>query len=142
MILSYKIIDGQYTSIRQILKEEFAMSDRFILQLKNKKQIYLDQKPVSINFPLHPNQLLTIHVDFEEESSVVPTKMDLDILYEDESMVIVNKPPHLAVHPSQLHFDNSLSNGIRYYFDTIGLKRNIRPVNRLDKDTSRHCHFC
>ena len=62
--------------------------------------------------------------------------MKLDILLEDEAILIVNKPAHIPVHPSMDHFEDSLSNGVRFYFDEIDLKRKIRPVNRLDKDTS------
>ena len=62
--------------------------------------------------------------------------MDLDIIYEDEWLLVINKPAGITIHPSILHFDNSLSNGIRYYFDKINLKKKIRVVNRLDKDTS------
>ena len=51
-------------------------------------------------------------------------------------MLILNKPASIAVHPSLLHFDNTLSNGVKYYFNSIGLKKKIRIVNRLDKDTS------
>lgn len=50
--------------------------------------------------------------------------------------MVINKPANLAVHPSMLHYGNSLSNGVKYYFDSIGLKKKIRPVNRLDKNTS------
>ena len=57
-------------------------------------------------------------------------------LYEDDFLLIVNKPPHLPVHPSILHYEDSLSNGVKYYFNRINLKKKIRPVNRLDKDTS------
>ena len=51
-------------------------------------------------------------------------------------LLIINKPPNIPVHPSMLHFEDSLSNGIKYYFNQINLNRKIRPVNRLDKDTS------
>ena len=68
--------------------------------------------------------------------------MDLNIVYEDEAMLIIDKPANIAVHPSILHYDNSLSNGVKYYFDEIGLKKKIRIVNRLDKDTSRNSYFC
>ncbi len=68
--------------------------------------------------------------------------MDLNIIYEDAAMLILNKPSNIAVHPSILHYDNSLSNGVKFYFDKIGLKRKIRPVNRLDRDTSRYSYFC
>ena len=59
--------------------------------------------------------------------------MDLDILYEDEYYLVINKPPHLPVHPSMLHYENSLSNGVKYYFDSIGLKKKIRPLFVLIK---------
>ena len=62
--------------------------------------------------------------------------MDLDILYEDKYLLILNKPSNIAIHPSLRHFDNSLSNGVKYYFDSISLKRKLRIVNRLDRDTS------
>ena len=51
-------------------------------------------------------------------------------------MLIVDKPAGIPVHPSILHYEDSLSNGVKYYFEKIGLKKKIRPVNRLDKDTS------
>lgn len=62
--------------------------------------------------------------------------MDLDIIFEDDSFLVINKPANLAVHPSILHYDNTLSNGVKYYFDTKNIHKKIRIVNRLDKDTS------
>ena len=62
--------------------------------------------------------------------------MNLDIIFEDDSLIIINKPAGIPVHPSILHFDNSLSNGLAYYFQEKNIKKKIRPVNRLDKDTS------
>ena len=51
-------------------------------------------------------------------------------------MIVINKPAGIAVHPSMRHYKDSLSNGVRFYFDKIGLKKKIRPVNRLDIGTS------
>ena len=80
---------------------------------------------------------VSFNIDFEENSSnIVPAKINLNIIYEDEAYIVINKPAGIPVHPSILHYENSLSNGVKYYFDTIGLKKKIRPVNRLDKDTS------
>ena len=62
--------------------------------------------------------------------------MPLNIIYEDEAYIVVNKPAGIPVHPSMDHYTDSLSNGIAFYFNQIGLKKKIRPVNRLDKDTS------
>ena len=63
------------------------------------------------------------------------------IIYEDEWFLIVNKPAGVAIHPSILHYADSLSNGIKFYFDSIGLQKKIRPVNRLDFNTSRISYF-
>lgn len=127
----------RYENVKQVLKEEFLISDRLIVKLKNSKQIFLNNAPTFVNQKLKTGDKIFVDLDFEETSdSIVPTEIDLDILYEDDGLLIVNKPPFMPVHPSMDHFEDSLSNGIKYYFNSIGLKRKIRPVNRLDKNTS------
>lgn len=128
---------NEYETVKQVLKEEFLLSDRLIIKLKQAKQIYLNNNSVFINQKLQIGDKLIIDLDFEEScDNIVPIKMDLDILYEDDGLLIINKPPFLPVHPSMDHYNDSLSNGVKYYFDSIGLHRKIRPVNRLDKNTS------
>jgi len=137
MKLTYKIIDNKYENIKQILKQEFNMSERLILRLKTNNKIFLNDTPVSIYQKFSIGDIISVRIDFEENNSnIVPTEMDLKIIYEDDYYLVIDKPAGLAIHPSILHFDNSLSNGVRFYFDKIGLKKKIRPVNRLDKDTS------
>ena len=128
---------SKYKTIQQVLKEEFLISDRLIIKLKKFKQIYLNNEVAYINQILKINDFISCDLDFEEETkNIIPVKMNLDILYEDEGLLILNKPPFLPIHPSMNHFEDSLSNGVKYYFNSIGLKRKIRPVNRLDKNTS------
>lgn len=127
----------KYENIKQVLKEEFSMSARLITKLKLSKQIFLNNQPTHINQKLEVGSLITVDLNFEETcDNIVPTEINLEILYEDEGILIINKPPFVPVHPSMDHFKDSLSNGIKYYFNSIGLKRKIRPVNRLDKNTS------
>ena len=127
----------KYENVKQVLKEKFLMSDRLIVKLKSSKQIYLNSEPTFVNQKLKIGDKILADLDFEETyDNIVPTKINLDILYEDDGLLIVNKPPFMPVHPSMDHFEDSLSNGIKYYFNSIGLKRKIRPVNRLDKNTS------
>ena len=143
MKLEYIVKDDRYFNIKQILKEEFDMSSRLILKLKNCKRIILNDKITYIDKEVKTNDIIKFNLDFEEDNSnIVPTKMNLDIIYEDEAILILNKPSNITIHPSILHYDNSLSNGVKFYFDKIGLKRKIRPVNRLDRDTSRYSYFC
>lgn len=143
MKLSYIINDNKYKSITHILKEEFFMSSRLILKLKKNEKVYLNSKIVSINTPIKIGDILEVFIDFNEDNTnIVPSKMPLNIIYEDESMLIIDKPAGMPVHPSMLHYNNSLSNGVKYFFDSIGINKKIRPVNRLDKDTSRNRYFC
>ena len=136
MDLNYVVKDE--TNIRQVLKEHFGISNRLLLKLKQNKKIYLNgSNDIYLDFPVKENDLIEVDLNFEEDNSnIVPAKMDLKILYEDDSLIIIDKPPHMPVHPSLNHYENSLSNGLKYYYDSINLHRLIRPINRLDKDTS------
>ena len=138
MKLEYTVTNlTKYESLKQVLKEEFSISERLIIKLKNSKQIYLNNDFSHINQKLQIGDIICVDLDFEETcDNIVATKMNLDILYEDDVMLIINKPPFSPVHPSMDHYDDSISNGVKYYFDSIRLKRKIRPVNRLDKNTS------
>ena len=136
MELSY-LVNNKYKTVREILKQEFEISDRLLLRLKKEQKFFLNNEKSYSHTLVKNGDIVTVLVDFEEDNSnIVPTKMELDILYEDESMLVINKPSNVAIHPSCMHYDNSLSNGVKYYFDSINLKKKIRPVNRLDKDTS------
>lgn len=137
MKLTYVVTDSD-ESIKQILKNKFNMSDRFILKLKGSNSIYINGVPVFINYKIQVNDILTIIENSKEDSSnIVPnSNIKLNILYEDDFLLIVDKPSNLPVHPSILHYEDSLSNAVKYHFDKIDLYKKIRPVNRLDKDTS------
>lgn len=138
MQLKYIIKEhDNYSTVKELLKAYFKISDKLLLRLKNSQNIFLNGLPTYVSKNLKTNDEVTVLIDFiEDNSNIVPTKMNLDIIYEDEYYIVINKSPNLPVHPSMLHYENSLSNGIKYYFDSIGLKKKIRPVNRLDKDTS------
>ena len=74
----------------------------------------------------------------EEESSekILPVPMDLDILYEDPDILVVNKPADTPVHPSIHNYENTLANGIAWYFQQKGEPFIFRCINRLDRDTT------
>lgn len=136
MRLAY-VNSSKYSNVKEVLKAEFSMSDRLLLKLKKLDKIYLNGNVTSVNHPVLENDLIECYLDYEENNSnIVPTEMPLNIIYEDEAYIVVNKPAGIPVHPSMDHYTDSLSNGIAFYFNQIGLKKKIRPVNRLDKDTS------
>jgi len=137
MELKYIVKDNKYENINQILKNEFKISTRLLSKLIKNKRILKNDEVADTRDYININDIISVLVDFDEESeNIVPTSMNLDILYEDDAFLVINKQAGIAIHPSILHFDDSLSNGVKYYFDKIGLKRKIRPVNRLDLNTS------
>lgn len=138
MKLTYKVTkQTQYQTLKEVLKAEFQMSDRLLLKLKKLQKITLNHKSVYINYPIQDGDFIECDLNYEEDNSnIVPTSLPLSILYEDEAYLVINKPAGIPVHSSCDHYADSLSNRIRYYFDQIGLHKKIRPVNRLDKDTS------
>lgn len=137
MEITYTIEENNKT-IKQILKERLFISDRLLTFLKkNSLILYNNDKITNLNILARLNSTVTVDLNFEEDNNnIVPIKMDLKIIYEDEALLIIDKPAGIPVHPSILHYTNSLSNGVKYYFDSINLKKKIRPVNRLDRNTS------
>lgn len=137
MYLEYTVTNNQYYNIKEIIKSHFNISDRLLTKLKKNKKIYLNNETTYVDKKVKIGDIIKIDLNFEETSSnIVPIKSNLEILFEDEWLLIVNKPSNMPVHPSMLHFEDSLSNIIQYYYNSINLKTKIRPVNRLDKDTS------
>ena len=138
MFLEYVVKkDDNFKTINEVLTSNFYISSRLRNKLINLKAVKLNGNFVNTRSFVKELDLITVDFDYEEDNSnILPTKMDLQIIYEDEWLLIVNKPAGIAIHPSLLHYIDSLSNGVRYYFDLIGLKKKIRPVNRLDANTS------
>lgn len=138
MNLYYKISENDnYNTVKDILISYFKISHRLLIKLKNVQAIFLNSSLVSVNSKVNVGDVIEVSFDYEEDNSnIVPLNMKLDIIYEDEDYIVINKPAGIPVHPSILHFEDSLSNGLRFYFDSINLKKKIRPVNRIDKDTS------
>ena len=137
MILEYIVKDDKYQNINQILKQEFQISARLMHKLIVEKHVLLNGYIVDTRNAVATSDIVTVNLNFDEKSeNIVPKKMELDIVFEDDGLLILNKPAGIAVHPSILHYEDSLSNGVRFYFESIGLKHKIRPVNRLDLNTS------
>lgn len=137
MELKYIVSNNKYKNINEIITSYFRISTKLKNKLIRQKNIYLNGKFVDTRIDLKIGDEIIIDFNyFEDNSNIIPTKMSLEIVYEDDWLLVINKPAGITIHPSILHFNDSLSNGIRYYFDEINFKKKIRPINRLDKDTS------
>ena len=143
MILKYIYSDEEsyskkdYKTLRDILQREFKLSRREIIKLKKSKAYTINDEFTFLDKELKDGDIIKVIVDFEESNdNIVPVEGNLDILFEDEYLLIVNKPSNMPVHPTAYHFDDTLSNIVRYYFDKNNINRKIRLVNRLDRDTT------
>lgn len=101
-------------------------------------KILVNNKPVPASYKVKEKDLIEIEPLEEEIIDVTPEKMDLDIVYEDEYLAIINKKSGIVVHPAVGNYSHTLVNGLMYHFNTISKEKTIRPgiVHRLDKDTS------
>lgn len=124
-------------NIKEVLRKSLSMSSRLITKIKY-NHLYLNGSHCSVNSTVQPGDIVCVDFNYNEDNSnIVSTpQIKLDILYEDELYIIINKPSNMPIHPSMEHYTDSLSNGVKTYFDSIHLHKKIRPVNRLDKDTS------
>ena len=86
---------------------------------------------------LHLGDQLTITlIEAESSENIVPANLPLDIVYEDEDILIINKNANTPIHPSQGNYDNTLANAVAYYFQEKGEAFTFRCINRLDRDTT------
>lgn len=136
MVLEYKVKDENLT-INYILKNKLQISSRLFVKLLKDKLVYINGNICDTRDITYIGDIVSVDLNYEEDNSnIVPKELDLNIIYEDEAFIVLNKPSGIAVHPSILHFDDTLSNGLKFYFDKIKLHKKIRPVNRLDFNTS------
>lgn len=86
---------------------------------------------------LLPSDILTIHLEERESSeNIVPCKLPFPVVYEDQDLLVINKPAGMPIHPSQGNYDNTLANAAAYYFYQKQEPFIYRCINRLDRDTT------
>jgi len=105
--------------------------------------IRVNEKPQKVSYKVKPQDEITVILPYPPENTLDPEPLDLDIRYEDDDLLIVNKPAGLVVHPGAGNFNGTLVNGLLWHFrhnlDLPEVQRNsMRPglVHRIDKDTS------
>lgn len=137
-ILTYKA-EKNYIgkNLKTLLKQGFKMSTSLIIVLKRSEDgICVNGERKHVDYVLKDGDEIVLTMRESSSISIEPVKIELEIVYEDEDILIVSKPPHMPTHPSQGHHCDTLANGLAYYFKSKGEDRVFRAVNRLDKDTS------
>lgn len=120
--------------IKFILKKHFCLSDNLITQLKKGDGILLNGKKEFVVKKVSAGDVLKLTFSDEGSSGIIPEDISLDILYEDDDILAVNKPGDMPTHPSLGHFGGTLANAVMHYFRNIPFT--FRAVTRLDRDTS------
>lgn len=124
-------------TVGEYLKKK-GYSRQIIIHLKKTEHgILQNGEWAYVRTPLVPGDVLKITL-LEESASehILPVPMEPDIIYEDEDLLVVNKPFDMPVHPSIHNYDNTLANGMAYYFQQKGETFIFRCINRLDRDTT------
>lgn len=125
--------------LEHFLKSELGLTRRQVSQAKFRKDgICVNGCQRRVDTQLQAGDVVEVLLEEEETASghLIPFAEELEILYEDEDLVAVNKPSGVVVHPSHGHYQDSLSNMLVYYFQQKNLPVKIRSIGRLDKDTS------
>lgn len=124
-------------SVRRFLELK-GYSHAVLVQLKKTAQgILVNGSWYYVSDILHTGDRLTVTLlEDTENPQLLPIPLPLSILYEDEDILVVDKPAGMPVHPSQNNYDNTLANAVMYYFKEQQIPYTFRCVNRLDRDTT------
>ena len=148
--LRYKYLgeDGSCLSAGDIMRDEMKLSSREMSRCKQFEDGVMclrengkhDNSPVPLRLIDKLNSgdelIVRIYEDNDNAGDIVPAQGPIDIVYEDEDLIIINKPGDMVVHPSYAHYKDSLSNFLAGYYEKSGQNHVIRTVGRLDRETS------
>lgn len=122
--------------VSEVMSRELNLSRKEISRLKFDGEILLNGKRVRVNDHMRVGDTLTLRFPEISTGPVPVLKTEPEILYEDEDMVIVNKPAGIPSHPVHGHMDDSMGTILASWYQQAGVEFVIRPVGRLDKDVS------
>lgn len=129
-----------------ITSEVTTLSRSFIQKLIKDGQLFVNGVSAKANYRVKEGDDILFSIPKAIEPDILPEKMDLDILYEDDSLLIINKPKDKVVHPAPGHYSGTLVNGILYHCkgNLSGINGILRPgiVHRIDKDTTGALIVC
>lgn len=125
-------------TVLQILKNVIALSSGMIKHIKFLDDgILLNGKRVTVRAVLREGDVLELNTSGGEEGSgIAPCELPLSVAYEDDDLVVPDKPPFMPTHPSHGHYDDTVANALAFRYRELDEPYVFRPVNRLDRNTS------
>jgi 23S rRNA pseudouridine1911/1915/1917 synthase len=124
-------------TIEDLFRKEWEAPKKLTHIFRMEEKVLVNGNRPNWNLPLVSGTKLQIKLFEEEEIKAIPTFKDIPILYEDDHVIVFNKPAFMATHPNDPNLDvNTLMNAAVFYLQSKGESRNIRQIHRLDRDTS------
>ncbi len=123
-------------TVQAILTGPMGISRRMLQKLTRNKGILINNKPAFLKRIVKTGDLLKAKIAFAETENLEPEAIALQVVYEDADLLILDKPAGLAVHPTQPGQTGTLAHGVAYHLQQQGLATKVRPVHRLDLNTS------
>ena len=121
--------------IKDLLLDDLNFSVRSISKMKRDKNIYKNGQVAKPTSMAKTGDIIEIEIK-EEKAGFVGQDLGVAIVYEDQDLIVADKPSFMVVHPTKSHFEGTLANAISYHIDRTGEDCRIRFVNRLDMNTS------
>ena len=138
------IASGDFSGIRidKFLSDQFPEFSRsYIQKLIKDGQVTADEKVIKSNYKISGSEEIILTIPDQVIPDILPENIPLDILYEDQDLIVVNKPKGMVVHPAAGHYSGTLVNAIMYHCgdELSGINGVMRPgiVHRIDMDTTR-----
>ena len=133
------VVEKSGLRLDKYVSDHCELSRSFLQDLIKEQQVLVNGKAVKSSYKVNLEDIIEFAVPDLEEIEVIPQDIPLNVLYEDEDVIVVNKEKGMVVHPSLGHPDGTLVNALLFHCqDLSGINGKIRPgiVHRIDKDTS------
>ncbi|RXT08057.1 RluA family pseudouridine synthase [Ammoniphilus sp. CFH 90114] len=124
------------STIEDVLLQKWQAPKGLLHQWRMDKGVRVNGETVRWSHPLQAGQRLQVHLFKEEDYGVVPEYLPLEPLYEDDHLLVINKPVDMDTHPNQEHQGGTLANAVAYHWQVQGLSTKVRHIHRLDRDTT------
>lgn len=122
-------------TLKEVLLDKLNFSVRSLSKMKREKSVLVNGAYKKPSLKVSCGDLIEVKIE-EEKAKFEPQDLNLQIIYDDFDIIMVNKPPFMVVHPTKSHYDSTIANGISYYIEKHKENVKIRFVNRLDMNTS------
>lgn len=128
--------EWQGLTSEQLFSKIWHAPKRHTHSLRMNKEVWLNGQPVIWTEPLNKDDRLRIKLFSDADFGVIPSYMDIHILYEDDHLLIVDKPAGMNTHPNVPEQMDTLANGVAFHLQAKGEFRQVKHIHRLDRDTS------